>query len=591
MLDTRSLIKKYIGKNWWAIKENANMGFSYQNLRQKISGEAIKDFWLNEVYDEEIRRTYKNGLFHIHNLSDYCVYCVGWSLGDLLKMGFIGERGKQSSSPPKHFSSALGQAVNFLYTTQNEAAGAQAFSSFDTYMAPFIKYDDLSFDEVKQKLQEARYYWNTNTRQGNQSPFTNITLDQRPQKHFEDRIVLRGGKPTGDTYADFEDELKMFNKAWWELVIQGDGDGRPQPWPIETLNVTDRFDWDDETLFRAVALRGSPYIANFLNSDMKPEDAFSMCCRLRINLKELAKKGGGLFGSGEKTGSIGVVTINLPLLGYLAKNEDNFFELLDYTMNIGKRSLELKRNEIEALMTSGFYPYNKIYLQSTFDQHKKWWFNHFSTIGIVGMNECLLNLLGKDILDKDAREFGLKIMDHMLDKLISFQEETGNSYNYEATPAESTSYTLAIADKERYPDIITSGNKDGYYYTNSSNIPNIARLSLGELVHHQNDFLKRYTGGSVLHIWNGEESSWWEGVSKMLKGVCQSSEIPYLTYTPTTSICPSHGLISGEHWTCPICNEECEVWSRITGYFAEVTRWNPGKRVEFSERAHYNIPK
>jgi ribonucleoside-triphosphate reductase len=588
-IDTNIIIDNYVNGSWWEIKENANSGFSYQDMKRQLSSIAIKRYWLTKVYDEDIKNMYLNGLAHIHDLGDYSVYCVGWSLEDLLLMGFKGQKGKQTSKPARHLSTALGQSVNQLFTNQNEAAGAQAYSSFDTYMAPFIRYDGLDYKQVKQNLQKFRFDMNVQTRNGNQPPFTNVTLDQRILPHFENEQVIRGGKYTGDVYGDFEDEIKMFNDAWWEVAMEGDGVGRPQPFPIETLNVTKDFDWGDEKLFKAVALRGSPYFANFVNSDMNPEDSFSMCCRYRVDKRELIKRNGGFFGSGVKTGSIGVVTLNLPLIAYLSKEEDKYFELISSTMDTAMKSLELKRDEIEKLMNINFYPNSRIYLQSTFDRWGKWWQNHFSTIGLIGMNEATLNLFGISIVDTEGYNLAIRTMDFMNNKLIEFQELTGNNYNLEATPAEGTSFRTARRDKMRYPDIITAGVPESPYYTNSTTIPTTHQLSLGRVVQHQNDLLKKYTGGSVLHIWNGEEHSHWEGVSRMVKGVIENSEIPYFTYTPTTSVCPVHGLISGKHWTCPTCNAETEVWSRITGYFAEVSRWNDGKQQEFAERPHYNI--
>lgn len=586
-VDTNKIINEYLDGAWWT-RENSNIDRSVMALNNRLAEAAIKKWWLTQIYDEEIRRAYKDRLFHIHNLGHKTVYCVGWNIEDLLLKGFKGRLGRQTSGPAKHLRSALGHVYNFLYVLQGEAAGAQALSNFDTYLAPFIAKDGLNQEQVEQIIQEFIFEMNVPTRVGGQQPFTNITLDQTMPKFIENDNVIIGGELTDDTYGSFQREMDMFNEAWWKCRIEGDYEGRTQPFPIETLNATKDFNWEDETLFKAIALRGSPYISNFINSDMNPEDVRSMCCRLKIDNTILEKRGGGYFGSSPLTGSIGVVTMNLPLMAYLSKDEDIFFEILETAMDIAIRSLLIKRETIERNILNGLYPYSRVYLESVNERFGKYWKNHFSTIGLVGMNEAILNLFDTDILSKTGLMFTLRVLNFMRERALQYQEETGDMVNLEATPAESTSYRLAMEDRRQYPDIITAGG-DVPYYTNSTQIPVNTDMSLGEYLLHQNQIQPLYTGGTVFHIWNGETVPPWRAVSHILKRVAENYELPYYTYSPTTSVCPVHGFISGEHWTCPNCGKKCEVWQRVTGYFSPVHLWNDGKQQEFKERVNFSI--
>jgi len=589
LLDTNKIIDDYLYRDPWWMKENANIARSNMALNMAISRAAWSQYWLEKVYTEKIRNAFKRRLFHIHNLGAGTTYCVGWNTEDILRTGFKGGFGTQTSAPPKHFGVALGQAVNFLFTLQGEADGAEALNDFDTYLAPFIAADGLTKEEVKQALQEFIYNMNVRTRIGGQAAFTNITLDQKVPKIMRESPVIIGGKYSDDVYGDFQDEMDIFNEAWWECRMEGDAKGRPQPFPIETLNVTNDFDWNDGVLFRAVALRGAPYFANFVNSDLDPEDVRSMCCRLRINSRELKKRGGGFFGANPLTGSVGVCTMNLPLIAYLTRDEDEFLSLLDTAMELASDSLELKREKLEEWTLAGQYPYSKIYLQSIYERFGGYWKNHFNTIGLIGMDEACRNLLGEGIASSAGLKFTLRVMKHMREKLIEFQDETENMYNLEATPAEGTAYRLAMEDKKEFPDIITAGEKDSPYYTNSTYLPVSTSDPFGFVLEHQSQIQPLYTGGTVFHIWGNEARPPWEGVSKLLRRIIENTPLPYITYSPTTSICPKHGVMSGEVWKCPICGSECEVWSRVTGYFSEVHNWNKGKRHEFGERRHFKV--
>ena len=592
LLNTNIIIENFINKTTWETEENANIPYSIMSLNNDLAEAAYKEYWLTKLYTKPIIKGYKDGLFHIHNLGFLSVYCVGWNIEDILLKGFKGQKGRQSSSPAKHFRTALGHIYNFLYTLQGEAAGAEALSNFDTYLAPFISYDNLKQREVDQAIQEFIFNMNIPTRVGGQQPFTNITLDQVVPKFMGEMPVIIAGKHTNDVYGSFQDEMDMLNKGWWKQRIVGDAVGRAQPFPIETLNVTDKFNWEDETLFRAVALRGSPYFANFINSDMNPEDVRSMCCRLRIDNTVLNKRGGGYFGASPLTGSIGVVTMNLPLIAYRTKDKGRFLELLEEGMEIAKDSLEIKRKIIERCIggSNTLYPYSKVYLEDVHKRFGEYWKNHFSTIGLIGMNEACLNLFGEDITTKESSKFSMSVLNFMRDVVLDFQSETDNMYNLEATPAESTSFRLAIRDKTRYPDIITAGTEEAPYYTNSSQIPVGMDKPLGFYLKHQSKLQTLYTGGTVFHIWNGENTPSWRGVSKMIRRVAENYELPYYTYSPVTSLCPIHGFISGEHWTCPTCGGDCEVWQRVVGYFSEVSLWNKGKRQEFKERKRFEVP-
>ncbi len=591
------LIDNYLQELDWQVKENSNMTYSLQGLNNYISSEITKKYWLNKIYPPEIRNAYLKGDFHIHDLGLLSVYCVGWDLFDLLMEGFKGVPGKTQSKPAKHFRSALGQVVNFFYTLQGEAAGAQAFSNFDTLLAPFIRYDNLSYKEVKQALQEFIFNMNIPTRVGFQTPFTNITLDLNVPSYYKDKGVVIGGKIQDATYGEFQEEMNMFNKALFEVMTEGDAKGRVFTFPIPTYNITKDFDWSNpvlDGLWEMTAKYGIPYFSNFVNSDMNPEDARSMCCRLRLDNRELRKRGGGLFGSNPLTGSIGVVTINMPRIGYLSKNEDEFFQRLERLMELAKESLEIKRKVLENLTERGLYPYSKFYLRTIKQAFGEYWKNHFSTIGLIGMNEACLNLLGENIASKRGLEFTKKVMDFMRSKLQEFQDETGNIYNLEATPAEGTSYRLAKMDKERYPDIIVA-NEDEYrngaepFYTNSTQLPVNYTSDVFEALDLQDELQSKYTGGTVLHIFAGERVNNSESIKMLVKRICEKYHLPYFTFTPTFSICPTHGYIAGEHFTCPKCGAKTEVYSRVVGYLRPVSQWNKGKSEEFKLRRTFKI--
>jgi ribonucleoside-triphosphate reductase len=588
-------LDQYIEKLDWEVQENANMAFSLQGLNHYGVTYIIKKYWLNKIYPKEIREAYESGDFHIHNLDTLGPYCVGWDLYDLLIKGFGGVPGKVESKPAKHFRSALGQVVNFMYTLQGEAAGAISFSNFDTLLAPFIRYDNLNYQQVKQALQEFLFNMAIPTRVGFQCPFTNITLDLKPSPVFAKMPVIIGGKPQDKTYGEFEEEMKIFDKALYEVYMEGDAKGRPFHFPIPTINITKDFPWDEpafDGIFEASAKYGTNYFANYINSEMKPEDVRSMCCRLRLDLTQLYNRGGGgLFGSGSKTGSIGVVTINLPRIGYLSKTKKEFFERLARIMDLAKESLEIKRKVLENYIEKGLYPYSRYYLQDIKQMRGKYWANHFSTIGLVGMNECLLNFMGENIASKRGRKFALEVLDFMRERLVKYQEETGNIYNLEATPAESTAYRLALKDKERYPDIITAGTKKVPYYTNSTQLPVNYTDDVFEALKLQDEIQCKYTGGTVLHIFLGERMQSGEGVKRLVKKIFENFRLPYITITPTFSICPVHGYIPGEHFFCPKCTikQPCEVYSRIVGYYRPVQQWNLGKQQEFKQRKEFKI--
>jgi len=593
-----TLVDQYLDQLDWQVNENSNMTFSLQGLNNYISSEISKVYWLNKIYPKEIRESYVNGDFHIHDLSILSVYCVGWDLYDLLCVGFRGVPGKIESKPPKHLRSALGQVVNFFYTLQGEAAGAQAFSNFDTLLAPFIRHDKLTYDEVKQALQEFMFNVNVPTRVGFQTPFTNVTLDLNVPSFYKDQAVIIGGEPQKETYGEFQKEMNMFNKAFFEVMMAGDARGRVFTFPIPTYNITKDFDWDDpnlKALWEMTGKYGIPYFSNFVNSDMKPEDARSMCCRLRIDNRQLRleKRGGGLFGANPLTGSIGVVTINLPRLGYLAKNEADFLKRLGRLMDLAQESLEIKRKILENFTDKNLYPYIKYYLRKIKERYDAYWKNHFSTIGIVGMNEAALNLLGENIAGKKGQAFAVRALNFMRDRLTKYQKATGHNYNLEATPAEGTSYRLARKDKEMHPDIICA-NEDQYrkakadpFYTNSTHLPVNFTDDIFEALELQDPFQTKYTGGTVVHLFVGEKISEPETVKKLVKKICTNYHLPYFTFSPTFSVCPSHGYISGEHFKCPECGVKCEVYSRVVGYLRPVDQWNKGKQAEYHVRKTY----
>lgn len=592
------LVDQYLKKIDWKVHENSNMDYSLQGLNNYISSEVSKVYWLNEVYSPEIRKAHVEGDFHIHDLSLLSVYCVGWDLYDLLIQGFRGVSGKVESRPARHLRSALGQVVNFFYTLQGEAAGAQAFSNFDTLLAPFIRYDGLNYREVKQALQEFIFNINVPTRVGFQTPFTNVTLDVTVPEYYANQPVIIGGEPQGETYGEFQEEMNMFNRAFLEVMAEGDAKGRVFTFPIPTYNVTKDFNWDDpnlQGLWEMTAKYGVPYFSNFINSDMKPEDARSMCCRLRIDNRELEKRGGGLFGSHPLTGSIGVITLNMPRIGYLSRTEMEFFERLEKLMRLAKESLETKRKVLEKFTEGNLYPYTKYYLRGVKERFGAYWKNHFSTIGLVGMNEACLNLFGKNIASPEGIRFTERVLDFMRDQLLQFQKETGNSYNLEATPAEGTSYRLARIDKQKYPEIVCA-NEENFrrlgaepFYTNSTQLPVNYTDDIFEALDLQESIQVRYTGGTVFHIFAGERIDEPGGVRNLIRKICTTYRIPYFTFTPTFSVCPNHGYLKGETNNCPRCGDECEVYSRVVGYLRPVKQWNKGKQAEFSLRRAYQF--
>ncbi|PIZ87837.1 MAG: ribonucleoside triphosphate reductase [Candidatus Nealsonbacteria bacterium CG_4_10_14_0_2_um_filter_40_15] len=586
---------QYLEKLDWEVQENANMAFSLQGLNHYAVSYVTKKYWLSKVYPKEIREANESGDFHLHNLDTLGPYCAGWDLYDLLIKGFRGVPGKVETKPAKHFRAILGQLVNFLYTLQGEIAGAVAVSNFDTLLAPFIRYDNLNYQQVKQALQEFLFNMAVPTRVGFQCPFSNVTLDLKPSEVFAKQPVIIGGKPQKETYGEFEEEMKIFDKAFYETMLEGDRYGRPFHFPIPTINITKDFPWDEpafDGIFEASAKYGTNYFANYINSDMSPEDVRSMCCRLRLDLKELYNRGGGgLFGSGSKTGSIGVVTINMPRIGYLSKTKKDFFDRLGKMMDLAKESLEIKRKTIENFISKGLYPYSKFYLGDIKKSRDGYYANHFATIGLVGMNEALLNFIGENIASRRGRSFALEIMDFMRKKLVQYQKDTNNIYNLEATPAESTAYRLALKDREQYPEIVTAGTKKTPYYTNSTQLPVNFTSDIFEALKLQDEIQCLYNGGTVLHLFLGERISDIQTIKSAIKRIFENFKLPYITFTPTFSICPNHGYIAGEHFFCPQCmvKQPCEVYSRIVGYLRPVQQWNEGKQVEYHQRKTFKL--
>ncbi|HNZ27792.1 MAG TPA: ribonucleoside triphosphate reductase [Spirochaetota bacterium] len=559
MLDIDSTMDGYLSQMDWRVNENSNVNYSLGGLILHNSGAITANYWLKNIYSKEVADAHRNADFHIHDLSMFSGYCAGWSLRQLIEEGLGGIKGKISSKPAKHVYTLVFQIVNFLGIMQNEWAGAQAFSSFDTYLAPFVRVDNLTYPEVKQAIQSFVFGVNTPSRWGSQAPFTNITLDWTPPEDLKDKPAIVGGIKLDSTYGDYQKEMDMINKAFIEIMLEGDANGRGFQYPIPTYNITRDFDWDSENaklLFEMTAKYGTPYFQNFINSELNPSDVRSMCCRLQLDKRELRKKGGGLFGADELTGSIGVVTINLPRIGYLSKNKNEFFARLNYFMNLAAESLSTKRKVINRLMENGLFPYTKKYLKR-FD-------GHFSTIGINGMNECLINFMNKDITTKEGKEFALEILDFMRKRMADYQEETGDLFNLEATPAESTSYRLAKRDKERYPDIVTSGDKEPYY-TNSSQLPVNYTSDIFEALDMQEELQIKYTGGTVFHGYLGEAISDWKACKDLVKAIAYNYKIPYFTITPTFSVCPVHGYINGEHFFCEKCadRERDEILKEI----------------------------
>ena len=597
LLSSSDMVDQYLEVEDWRVKENSNMSYSLQGLNNYLSSTVIAKYWISRIYPTNIADAHFSGDIHIHDLGVLGPYCVGWDISDLLLSGFGGVHGKIESKPAKHFRTALGQVVNFFYTLQGEAAGAQAFSNFDTYLAPFIKYDHLQQKDVEQALQEFFFNMNVPTRVGFQTPFTNLTLDLTVPDFMKDEAVLFNGKLTQDTYGSMTKEMEMFNLAFAQVMQQGDSKGRVFTFPIPTYNITKDFDWDSkvsQAIFEVTAKYGVPYFSNFVNTDMKPEDVRSMCCRLRIDNRELRKRGGGFFGANPLTGSIGVVTLNLPRIGYLSKDEDEFFERLEALMETAKASLEIKRKVLEEFTDNGLYPYSRRYLRHVKEGYDKFWKNHFSTIGIVGVNEAIINLLGQNIASPDGQAFALKMLTFMRNRLADYQEETDCIYNLEATPAEGTSYRLARIDKKRYKDIIFANQKQinashaEPFYTNSSQLPVDFAGDLFEALEHQETLQSLYTGGTVFHIFMGERLHSWKAAAELIKKVSMNSKLPYFTLTPTFSICPTHGYTSGEHKQCPVCGVNCEIYSRVVGYLRPVDQWNDGKQAEFAIRKKFD---
>ncbi len=591
------LIDNYLNRLDWQVQENSNMSYSLQGLNNYISSEISKTYWLNKIYPQNIREAHISGDFHIHDLGMLSVYCVGWDLHDLLRCGFQGVAGKTESSPARHFRTALGQIVNFFYTLQGEAAGAQAFSNVDTLLAPFIRYDGLDEREVRQALQEFVFNVNIPTRVGFQTPFTNITLDLKAPATLADQPVVIGGQLMDRAYREFEPEMRTFNRAFLDVMAQGDARNRVFTFPIPTYNITADFDWDApelETLWQVTAKYGIPNFANFINSDMSVADARSMCCRLRLDLRHLEKRGGGLFGANPLTGSIGVVTINMPRLGHISADESEFVTRLDRLMDLARSSLEIKRKLLERLTDRNLYPYTRFYLRGVKEHYDQYWHNHFSTIGLVGMNEAARNLLGRDIGTAEGRGFSARILDHMRARLLAFQEETGNLYNLEATPAEGTSYRLARLDQQKYPDI-TSANtspqasRNEPFYSNSTQLPVNYTDDIWEVLELQDDLQARYTGGTGLHINLGEAVADPGAVKQFVRKVCTNYRLPYFTISPVFSICTEHGYLRGRIQQCPHCGRKTEVYARVVGYLRPVDQWNEGKQAEFEQRRYFRI--
>ena len=589
MVDYKAIIDNYLNINDWRVKENSTVTYSVGGLILSNSGAVTANYWLSEIYDDEIGNAHRNADIHIHDLSMLTGYCAGWSLKQLIKEGLGGVTGKITSAPASHLSTLCNQMVNFLGIMQNEWAGAQAFSSFDTYLAPFVKIDNLSYKEVKQCIQSFVYGVNTPSRWGTQAPFSNITLDWTVPNDLAELNCIIGGKEVDFKYKDCKKEMDMVNKAFIEIMIEGDANGRGFQYPIPTYSITRDFDWSEtennKLLFEMTAKYGTPYFSNYINSDMEPSDVRSMCCRLRLDLRELRKKSGGFFGSGESTGSVGVVTINMPRIAYLATDEEDFYARLDRLMDISARSLKVKRTVITRLLENGLYPYTKRYL-GTFA-------NHFSTIGLVGMNEACLNAkwIKENLTQEKAQQFTKDVLNHMREKLSDYQEKYGDLYNLEATPAESTSFRLAKHDKKHFPDIITAAKTedDAPYYTNSSHLPVGYTEDIFTALDIQDELQTLYTSGTVFHAFLGEKLPNWKAAANLVRKIAENYRLPYYTMSPTYSVCKNHGYIAGEHYSCPECKSRTEVYSRITGYYRPVQNWNDGKAQEYKDRLVYNI--
>ncbi len=586
---TIDMFGNYLGDKDWKIQENANTQKSVNGLNNYIREIFTQNYWLHEIYPTEVREAHQSGDCHIHDMGFFGAYCAGWDLKQLLLDGFGGVPGKVESKPAKHLRSFLGQVVNSTFTTQGETAGAQAWSSFDTYCAPFIRYDNLNYAQIKQCLQEFVFNINVPTRVGFQCPFSNLTFDIKVPATIRDEPVICAGEYTNDKYGDFQAEMDLFNKAFCDVMLEGDSKGRVFTFPIPTINITKDFDWDSPAVdgFMKITCKyGIPYFANYVNSDLSPEDAVSMCCRLRLDTTELRKRGGGLFGSNPLTGSIGVFTINLPRIGYLSSTKEEFKQRLLEIAKIGKTSLEIKRKIIEQQSEKGLYPYTSHYLRNIKQRTGSYWYNHFATIGLVGMNEAILNFMGKDITTQEGQAFAVEIMNYLRDIMIDFQKETGNFYNLEATPAEGTSYRLARLDRQRYPDIIAAG-EDVPYYTNSTQLPVGFTDDIFECMELQDELQSLYTGGTVQHLYLGESIKELEVCKNLIKRIFERYKMPYISITPTFSICNTHGYLQGEQFKCPTCGEETEVWSRVVGYLRPVANYNRGKKEEYFLRKKF----
>ncbi|QUH24538.1 ribonucleoside triphosphate reductase [Serpentinicella alkaliphila] len=592
-MDAEKMIEEYVSLEDWRVNENANMGFSLQGLNNHIVESITSKYWLNKIYNKNLRDAHIRGDLHIHDLGLLAPYCCGWDLEAFLRSGFKGAKGKIESKPPKHFESALGQLVNLLYTLQGESAGAQAVSSIDTYLAPFIYYDGLTYEQVKKALQRFVFNLNVPTRVGFQTPFTNITLDITPHQLLKNVPAIIGGKHMDKTYGEFQKEMDLFNMAFCEVMMEGDGAGRAFSFPIPTVNITDDFPWQSDVVNSVMEMTrkfGTPYFANFLNSDLSPEDIRSMCCRLRLDNRELRKRGGGLFGANPLTGSINVVTLNMPRIGYISNSVEEFKKRVRELMELAKEICEAKREVLERYMDVGLYPYSRFYLQDVKDATGEYFKNHFSTIGLNGMNEACLNLLGQDITTEEGNAFAVEIMEFMNRVIQIFQEETGSLWNLEASPAEGTAYRFARLDKKMYPKIIAQGT-DEPYYTNSTQLPVGHTEDIFEAIALQENLQTLYTGGTVLHGFIGEEIDSVETCKMLIKNVMKNSKIPYVTITPTFSICVDHGYIKGEQFSCPTCGKETEVWTRVVGFHRPVQSWNRGKREEFKDRKEFSAQK
>ena len=587
LVDYTDIVNQYVKNIDWRVKENSTVTYSVGGLILNNSGAITANYWLSEIYDDEISQAHKNADLHIHDLSMLTGYCAGWSLKQLIEEGLGGVPGKITSAPAKHLATLCNQMVNFLGIMQNEWAGAQAFSSFDTYLAPFVKVDNLSYDAVKKCIESFVYGVNTPSRWGTQAPFSNITLDWTCPHDLEDEYVIVGGKRLDFKYGDCKKEMDMVNRAFIEIMIEGDANGRGFQYPIPTYSITRDFDWSEsennKLLFEMTSKYGTPYFSNYVNSDMEPSDVRSMCCRLRLDLRELRKKSGGFFGSGESTGSVGVVTINLPRIAYLAENKEDFYKRLDRMMDIAARSLKIKRTVITKLLEEGLYPYTKRYL-GTFN-------NHFSTIGLVGMNEAGLNAkwIGKDMTHAETQEFTKEVLNHMRERLSDYQEKYGDLYNLEATPAESTAFRLAKHDRKRYPDILVASDGETPYYTNSSHLPVGYTDDIFTALDIQDELQTLYTSGTVFHAFIGEKLPDWKAAASIIRKISENYRLPYYTLSPTYAVCKEHGYIAGEVYKCPKCGKETEVYSRITGYYRPVKNWNDGKSQEYKERKTYDI--